>query len=435
MKSRIISLLLCAAVLLSLGGCAGSAPAPEAQAPAQAAPDPAQAPKPAEPVRLPAAQMLAVTTAPDLSRAGETSAAALGFAADLLRQTEGDNRLLSPLSVLCALGMVLGGAEGGTRSQMEAVLGASGEALNAFLGPWLAALAAEEGGALRVADGIWVSDRPDLQISEDFLRLNRECYGAAVEQCSLDAAALAQINAFVKQNTDGMIDKILDGLPEEAVMVLVNALSFEADWADPYREGQVHTNLFRPEAGAEQTVEFLHSQEHWYLSDGETVGFLKDYEGGRYAFAALLPPEGMKLEDYIAALTGEKLIGLLTGAKQTAVMTVTPKFETDYSVSLAEPLRALGMTDAFDGELADFSALGTCGNGDNIFLSQVVHKTFLKLDEKGTRAGAATAVIMEAASAYRDPPPQVVLDRPFVYLLLDRETNIPLFIGTVSSLG
>ena len=429
MKRQVISILLCAAMLLSTAGLAGCAGKAAAETPSGASP--ASGPQGAS---LPPAEMLAVAATPDPALAGEASAAALGFAADLLRQTAGSNRLLSPLSVLCALGMVLGGAEGETRSQMETALGVSGNALNAFLGPWLAALAAEE-GALHVADGIWIADRPDLRVSEDFLRLNRECYGAAVEQCPLDAAAVERINAFVKEHTHGMIEKLLDGLPDAAVMVLVNALAFEAEWEHPYWESYVRPGVFHPERGGEQEATFLHSSEFVYLKDEDTAGFMKPYKGGRYAFAALLPAEGTALEAYVASLSGDKLLGLIEGAKQTKVDTVTPKFETSYSVELPEALQALGMTDAFDASLADFSALGTCENGDNIYLSKVIHKTFLKLDEKGTRAGAVTGAVMEAASAMHEPPPQVVLDRPFVYLLLDTETNIPLFIGIVDSLA
>ena len=423
MRKKLISLLLCAVMLASLtalGGCESKTPQTQTQKPAQGAP-------------LPPAEMLAVTVTPDPDLRGDASEAALGFAAALLRETEGPNRLLSPVSILCVLGMVLEGAEGETRAQMEETLGVSDTTLRGFLGPWLSALAGEEGGALHAADGIWLSDRPDLHISEDFLERNRSYYGAAVEQRPFDAAALERINGFVEQNTHGMIEKLLDALPQEAVMVLVNALAFEADWETPYREDQVRPGVFHTESGGEQEAAFLYGSENVYLKDENTAGFLKYYAGGRYAFAALLPAEGTKTADYIASLSGEKLLGLLEGAKQTRVDTVTPKFETDYSVQLAEVLRSMGMTDAFDGLLADFSSMGSCDDG-NIFISQVIHKTFLKLDEKGTRAGAATAAVMEYLTAFREPPPQVVLDRPFVYLLLDTETNIPLFIGIVDSM-
>ena len=428
MKKQLLSILLCAAMLAALlGGCGEKAPAVQAEAQTQVQ-------KPAEGASLPPAEMLSAVTAPDTALAGAASEAALGFAAALLRETAGPNRLLSPVSILCALGMVLEGAEGETKAQMEEALGVSADTLRGFLGPWLSALAGEEGGALHAADGIWLADRPDLHISEDFLERNRSYYGAAVEQRPFDASALERINGFVEQNTHGMIEKLLDALPPEAVMVLVNALAFEADWETPYREDQVRPGVFHTESGEEQEAAFLYSRERVYLKDEDTVGFLKYYEGGRYAFAALLPAEGMALADYVASLTGEKLRGLLEGAVWTGADTVTPKFETEFSVLLNDALTAMGMTDAFDADLGDFSALGFCDNGDNLYIGQVVHKTFLKLDEKGTRAGAATGVTIYAASALREPPPQVVLDRPFVYLLLDTETDIPLFIGVVDSL-
>ena len=431
MKRKLLSLLLCAAMLtapVGLCGCSGNN-APTAPS---ASPAPTSAP---EQAKLPPAEMLAAATTPDPSLSGDASAAALDCAAALLRQTEGENRLLSPASILCVLGMVLSGARGETRSQMESALGVSGETLNAFLGPWLAALAAEDDGALRAANGIWFTDRGDFRVSEEFLNLNRTCYGAGLEQCALDAAAAARINAFVYDNTRGMIEKIIDGLPAEAVMVLVNALAFEAEWETPYREDEVRPGVFHPETGEAQEAEFLHHTERVYLSDEDTTGFLKYYEGRKYAFAALLPAEGMKLEDYVSSLTGEKLSALLTGAEWTSVETMTPKFETDYAVSLGETLQALGMRDAFDGARADFSGLGHCDGEENIYISQVLHKTFLKLDEKGTRAGAATAAVIYATSALTASPPQVILDRPFVYLLIDTETNLPLFIGIVSDAG
>ncbi len=430
MRKKRISFLLCAALLAALlSGCHEQ---PQPAVPALS-PVPTAETAP-EQGALPPAEMLAVVTTPDPARREEASDAALGFAAELLRRTEGPNRLLSPASVLCALGMVLEGAEGETRSQMEAALGVSCEALEAFLGPWLSALNGEEEGALHAADGIWIKEDENLRISEDFLQRNRAYYGAAVEQCPFDAAALDRINGFVARNTHGMIEKLLDALPRDAVMVLVNALAFEADWETPYREDQVRPGVFHPESGGEQEATFLYGGENVYLKDENTAGFLKYYSGGRYAFAALLPAEGTALEDYVASLSGEKLQSLLAGAKETKVETVTPKFETAFSVLLNDALRAMGMTDAFDADLGNFSALGFCDNGDNLFIGQVVHKTFLKLDEKGTRAGAATGVTIYAASALLEPPPQVVLDRPFVYLLLDTETDIPLFIGVVDSL-
>jgi len=400
--------------------------------------DPAASPGTDLSATLPPPEMLSVSSEPDPVLADNASAAALGFAADLLKTSEGGNPLLSPASVLCALGMVLNGAEGNTRAQMERVLGMSGDSLNAFIGPWLSGLASEEGSPLRMANGIWYADMPDLHISESFLHRNLEYYGAALEECAFDSQTLEQINGFVYRNTDGMIEKILDAIPADAVMYLVNALAFDAEWAEPYREDQIRSGLFFAENGTEEDAEYLFSDEHAWLEDANTTGFLKYYKGGRYAFAALLPAEGLTLESYIAALNGEKLAALITCAQDVLVKTKTPKYECSYSAQLAEALQELGMTDAFSGGLADFSSLGTCDNGDNLYISRVIHKTRLILDENGTKAGAATAVEINRTTSVMEPPAppkEVFLDRPFVYLLLDCETNIPLFIGAVDSVG
>jgi serpin B len=124
----------------------------------------------------------------------------------------------------------------------------------------------------------------------------------------------------------------------------------------------------------------------------------------------------------------------LQDAQSIEVKTAIPKFESDYSVEMSDILKSMGMTDAFDGGLADFSGLGKSADG-NIFISRVIHKTFITVDEKGTKAGAATAVEMETLSAPMEEPKTVYLDRPFVYMLIDCETNLPIFIGTVTDMG
>ena len=122
-----------------------------------------------------------------------------------------------------------------------------------------------------------------------------------------DETTLADLNAWVSDRTDGMIPAILDRIPGSAMVYLVNALAFDGQWESVYRENQIHEGTFTAEDGAAQPVQMMYSQEYAYLEDGLATGFLKYYEGGTYAFAALLPNEGVSLEDYIASLTGEGL--------------------------------------------------------------------------------------------------------------------------------
>ena len=140
----------------------------------------------------------------------------------------------------------------------------------------------------------------------------------------------------------------------------------------------------------------------------------------------------MTAAEYAASLTGEHLHRLLTEYSSETVETAIPKFTAEYDVEMSEVLKGTGMPDAFSSAVADFSKLGHSTEG-NIFISRVLHKTFISVDDRGTKAGAATVVEMKAESAMEplEPPKEVYLDRPFVYMLIDCETNLPFFIGTM----
>ena len=214
-------------------------------------------------------------------------------------------------------------------------------------------------------------------------------------------------------------------------MCLVNALAFEAEWQETYYEHQVRDGEFTCEDGTAQNVKLMYSEENAYLEDDNAVGFVKYYADRKYAFAALLPEEGTSLSEYVDSLDGEKLHTILTNVSDRPVRAAIPKFESEYSVEMSEALMAMGMTDAFDAERADFSAMGYSENG-NLYISHVLHKTFIAVDELGTKAGAATLVMMaEGCAMIEQEPVQIYLNRPFVYMIVDCENNIPVFIGGV----
>lgn len=380
-----------------------------------------------------------VRPAPAEAGMEEGDAAALaGFSLELLRENwKGANLLVSPLSVLCALGMTANGAKGETLEQMEAVLGLPAEELNEALAAWTAELPREKDCRVDLANSLWIRDDGSFRADEDFLKTAAGWYGAEVFASPFDAAAVGDVNGWVEKNTHGMIPRILNELSEETMMVLVNALALEAEWAEIYEDIQVHENrIFTTEDGAEQPVTLMYSGEGRYLRDENAQGFLKPYKGGRWAFAALLPDEGVRLEDYLASLTGERLHESLKNAEQAAVRTAIPKFKGECAVTLNDSLKAMGMTDAFDMDRADLSGLGSSELGP-LFISQVLHRTYIEVDERGTQAGAATAVLADAgadAPGMEEPVPRVYLDRPFLYMLVDRETNLPAFIGVVTAM-
>ena len=362
-----------------------------------------------------------------------SDAAVTDFAIHLFKESMEDeeNTLISPLSVLVALSMTANGADNETLSQMESVLGMPIDQLNTWISTYMANLPEEEKYKLSLANSIWFTDDERFTVNQDFLQTNADYYDADIYRAPFDDDTCKDINKWVKDNTDGMIKNILDQIPQEAVMYLINALAFDAEWQDIYFENQVREGEFTTENGEKRNVDMMYSEENKYLEDKHATGFIKYYKDRKYAFAALLPKEGTTVSEYIVSLDGEHLNELLTNAKSAFVNTSIPKFETEYDVEMSAVLSGMGMPDAFSGATADFSKLGHSTAG-NIFINRVLHKTFISVDERGTKAGAATVVEMndECALIIEDPK-QVFLDRPFVYMLIDCETNLPFFIGTM----
>ncbi len=342
------------------------------------------------------------------------------------------NVLLSPLSVLQALAMTAGGARGETLRQMEEAFGISVSELSSYLTDYRRALPAKDEYKLSMANGIWFTADESFTVEADFLERNEELFECTVHRVDFDDSTRQEINAWVKDNTDGMIEEILDEIPEDAVMYLVNALAFDARWQERYREDQVRERDFTMADGSSQKVQMMYSEESLYLEDAHAQGLMKYYADGKYAFAALLPEEGMTLEEYAATLTGERLREILRNPVSAQVSAAIPRFHSEYGADMRDMLREMGMSQAFDGN-ADFSGIGSSPEG-NLFISRVLHKTYMAVDENGTRAGAATAVEMRAEGAMEDIK-VVHLDRPFLYLIIDCRESLPIFMGTVEAVS
>ncbi|HHY81499.1 MAG TPA: serine protease [Clostridiales bacterium] len=381
------------------------------------------------------AEIKADATYTDVELSGHNAAVITGFAVRLFQHSaeDGKNTLISPLSVLTALAMTANGANGNTLAQMEDVFGMPVSELNSYLHSYFNALPAGEKYRLSPANSIWFRDDERFTVKQDFLQANANWYNAGIYKSPFNDATLKDINNWVSKKTDGMIKDILDEIPYDAVMYLINALAFDAQWQEIYNESQVREGVFTKEDGTRQNVELMYSEEHGFLKDDIAAGFIKYFADKKYAFVALLPDEGVTVSDYIASLTGERLRELITNPRPVQVNAAIPKFKTEYSVMMNEILKEMGMVDAFDSEAADLSGIGSSSRG-NLYISRVLHKTFIAVDEKGTKAGAATVVEVSDESAPLEIE-TVYLDRPFVYMLIDCEAFLPFFIGTVMDIG
>ena len=373
-----------------------------------------------------------------------------------------ENSLVSPLSVIYAMGMVANGAEAESRRELVDVLvtghhdaggeveGAGYDELQEKLNVYLRAYNNRirerydyekemlelytdrkiKPTELRIANSIWMKKDPELVVVPDFIDTNATYYEAGLAEIEFNSKAKDKINKWIEERTGGTIKDMLKEVPESAIMYLVNALAFEGTWLETYTQEQVHEGTFHGEKG-DSEVECMYSEEAVYLHDENTTGLIKAYQGNSYAFVALLPDEGLTMDEYIASLTGEKIKNLLDTQEYCTVNAMIPKYEAESALSLVEAFKSMGVEESFDLNKANFSRLGSYKD-QNIFIGNILHNTYIKVDELGTKAGAATIVEMLAEGAMvEEEPKNVHLDRPFVYMLIDTEEKMPLFIGVI----
>lgn len=339
--------------------------------------------------------------------------------------TKNKSSLISPTSVLLALSMTANGADKETLSQMETVLGGiSMDALNEYLYTYVKSLPSEDKAKLLIANSIWIKE--GFVAEQSFLQNNADYYQAAAYQTAFDEQTVEDINNWVQQNTDGTIEKIIEDINPAAVMFLINAMVFDAEWKEIYEKSNVYSDTFTTIEGSKKTVEFMSSVETKYINNSNAIGFIKPYASG-YSFVAMLPNEDVSLDTFINSLSGESFLQNIKNAENTSVIAHLPKFSYAYTIQMNDALIELGMPNAFDGSKADFSRISKSDNG--VYIGEVLHKTFIKVDEKGTKAGAVTKVEMKENAIASEIV--VKLDRPFVYAIIDNTTNLPVFIGTV----
>lgn len=403
---------------LSLTACAGPAQEPEP------APEPTPTPAPAPSSQDDGTQIVATPY--------------LDLGIDLMETLadEQGNSLVSPISLAQCLALASNGAEGATASQILALLGQQD---NASLNRDLKALSASWEGqdVFSSADSVWVRD--GFSLAKTYEGTVTDELDAEVYVRPFDDSTVAEVNEWVSKATHGMIEKLLDSIDAQAAMYLIDGCAFEGTWAETFSEHQLIDATFTTESGAAQDATLMYDDEdHCTYLEGEGfTGFAKPYDGDRFAFVGLLPSEGTSLSDFLAALTGEELSRAIDEASTPTTLTCAmPKFSGSYSMELKDALESLGVTDCFDPVAADFSPMVEGSSAGDLVVSSILQKTFIEVSEEGTRAAAVTSTQVEAtALPAPDEVKEVVLDRPFAYLILDTESSVPLFMGTVGALS
>ena len=383
------------------------------------------------------ALVLAVMLLATVAGASAEQAGAAAFSWRLLGGAkEVVNPVVSPLSVYLALGMAALGAGGNTQSEFETLLGLKSGELAATCGELAAQLRDTAGStALAIANSAWVDD--SAMLLDAYAALIKQTYRAEVFHTDLATeAAMEAINAWVSDNTKGMIPGILDKpLSPEAVFALINTLYFKAAWNKPFTGEDTREQDFRLENGDTVRTDFLRDPRGWrdLIHTNDAEGILLPYDDGKTAFIALRPTDGRSAAELAGSLTPETFAAYRDAAESTLLYFAMPKFTMEYSTEMSELLQSLGLRDAFDPDKADFNNMGTCDIG-NIFISKVLHKVKMEVNEKGTEAAAVTAIIMEKSMAMQDDQMKtLVLDSPYVYAVVDLASGVPLFTGIMNN--
>lgn len=359
-----------------------------------------------------------------------------GFSADLYRRVAGarGNLVLSPYSAAVALGMTLAGARGETADQISRVLhtGAGGESGIGALG--LELISAGESDAevtLDVANSVWAQQGLDWE--QRFIGTLETDFKAALQQVAFDsdaAGAAERINAWVATQTHDKITELLspDLLDEATRLVLVNAAYFKAAWAQPFHDRTVDRRFTTADGAAIKVPTMSQTLRRVGRRSGNGWQAVQlNFVGSRMAMALVLPDGAVgDLEDAL----DEELIGELqtpfdpVGSLQVQV----PKWTFRFRQTLNEPLAGLGMPLAFDRENADFSGMT---RDERLAISTVVQEAYVAVDEQGAEAAAATGVVAVRTAAVARPQ-TMIFDRPFLFLIFDRQTRVPIFIGRVA---
>lgn len=367
------------------------------------------------------------------------------FALDLyrfLKDETGGNLFYSPYSISLALAMTYAGARDGTEQEMAETLHFTlpQDRLHPAFNRLDLELAQrgqgakgkDEGGfRLHIANAIW--GQQDTRFLDEFLDILAENYGAGLRLLDFKRdpeAARVTINDWISEQTEGKIEDLIPPGAIDALtrLVLTNAIYFNAAWAEPFEKDATADGPFYLLDGSQVTVPMMRQQTSFRYAEGEGYQAVElPYDGYELSMVILLP-DAKAFQAFEAGLDAERLNAILQDLQRREVRLTMPRFEMTSDFSLAQALSALGMPTAFSDQ-ADFS--GMTGQRD-LFLGDVIHKAFVSVDEEGTEAAAATAVIMEAMAAMPERPVEVTVDHPFIFLIRDIQTDSILFLGRVT---
>ncbi len=363
------------------------------------------------------------------------------FGLDIFREvrseSEKENIMISPLSISLALAMTYNGADGETKKEMEETLrvaGLTADEINTSYNMLIKALQSLDSNVIfEIANAIFYADI--FQVYPDFIAVNTSNYDAKVERLNFSSpAAVETINNWVADKTHDKIMKIIDKLNDLDRMVLLNAVYFNGIWSKKFDEGGTKMRNFTKKDGTNEEVPMMSKEDALEYTSNELFQAIQlPYGNGQYNMVVLLPSEGKSSQDVINELNSENWKNWGESFhKKEHVMVTMPRFKFAFDSELKNVLKKMGMLQAFDSKLANFSKITNQGDP---YISSVIHKSYIDVNENGTEAAAVTAVIISVTSVGPDDIQKIyfTVDKPFVFAITEKDTGAILFIGEVQN--
>ena len=344
------------------------------------------------------------------------------------REMDKENICLSPLSAQFAMAMVANGAEGKTRTEILDVM-QLGDSANINSRRLLDDIATKtvwnEHGDVRTANSIWIKDGFDVK--QKFVDTNKEYFDALVENAEFNQETVKRVNEWCKENTNGKIQSILDRFNDGDRMLLINALYLKAAWSKPFQERNTTKKRFTTEKGEEIEVPMMMMRYNEQFYKDDAVAMVSKRLQGGYSMLFILPGEGVKCDE-AAEYVAKNFDTLLKNMEITDVNLSLPKFTTDFGMSLKNTLASLGIKRAFGGK----AQLGGISD-EALYISDVVQKTYINVNEKGTEAAAVTMAVAGLLSMRPSKIEVITFDRPFIYAIIKDNGNQVMFAGKVGN--
>ena len=340
-------------------------------------------------------------------------------------EKQDQNILISPLSLNMALAMTANGASGKTKKEIAAYLGDSIASYNIYVKKNYKSSVEE----LQVANSIWVAKDADYELNKTFSTKLKKFYQAKGFEVKFGKPATAKkINNWVKKNTGGMIPKLLDSTSPQTEAILANALYFDAQWMNKFSHDATAKDTFTNSNGKEVKTDFMNGKGSDYFSNDLAEGFSRYYQNSRFEFIAILPKEGVELD-----LEQIGLESFLASRTSDYIVTVSmPKFEFDFSAdNLKTALQDMGIKQAFSANAKLDKITST---GKQLKIDDVIQKAKIIVEEDGTKAAAATGMVVVGSALDQRERKNIKLDRPFAFLIYDNQADSILFIGKVNQL-